>query len=105
MRNYQRSLRRQQVKETVSEEKTDSFKSLEKIKEILEDKNDEDSLIKIRTVIDTFFQKKEETMLSDLLPAQAIQIGVECSDWKEAIKASAQYLIKKGAINDIMLML
>ena len=28
-------------------------------KEILEDKNDEDSLIKIRTVIDTFFQKKE----------------------------------------------
>lgn len=57
-------------------------------------------MIKIRTVIDTFFQKKEETMLSDLLPAQAIQIGVECSDWKEAIKASAQYLIKKGAINE-----
>ena len=46
------------VKETVSEEKTDSFKSLEKIKEILEDRNDEDSLIKIRTVIDTFFRKR-----------------------------------------------
>ena len=78
----------------------DFLESLEKIKEILEDRNDEDSLTKIKTVIDAFFQKKEETMLSDLLPAQAIQIGVECSDWKEAIKASAQYLIKKGAINE-----
>ena len=45
-------------------------------------------------------QKKEETMLSDLLPAQAIQIGVECSDWKEAIKAAAQYLLEQGAINE-----
>lgn len=39
-------------------------------------------------------------MLSDLLPAQAIQIGVECSDWKEAIKAAAQYLLEQGAINE-----
>ena len=85
------------VKETVSEETTDSFKSLEKIKEILDD---EDALAKIRTVVDSFFQKKEETMLSDLLPAQAIQIGVECSDWKEAIKAAAQYLLEQGAINE-----
>ena len=88
------------VKETVSEETTDSFKSLEKIKEILDDENDEDALAKIRTVVDSFFQKKEETMLSDLLPAQAIQIGVECSDWKEAIKAAAQYLLEQGAINE-----
>ena len=85
------------VKETVSEETTDSFKSLEKIKEILDD---EDALAKIRTVVDSFFQKKEETMLSDLLPAQAIQIGVECSDWKEAIKVAAQYLLEQGAINE-----
>ena len=85
------------VKETVSEETTDSFKSLEKIKEILDD---EDALAKIRTVVDSFFQKKEETMLSDLLPAQAIQIGVECSDWKEAIKGAAQYLLEQGAINE-----
>ena len=39
-------------------------------------------------------------MLSDLLPAQAIQIGVECSDWKEAIKGAAQYLLEQGAINE-----
>ena len=88
------------VKETISEETTDSFKSLEKIKEILDDENDEDALAKIGTVVDSFFQKKEETMLSDLLPAQAIQIGVECSDWKEAIKAAAQYLLEQGAINE-----
>ena len=64
------------------------------------DENDEDALAKIRTVVDSFFQKKEETMLSDLLPAQAIQIGVECSDWKEAIKVAAQYLLEQGAINE-----
>lgn len=45
------------VKETVSEETTDSFKSLEKIKEILDD---EDALAKIRTVVDSFFQKKKK---------------------------------------------
>ena len=45
------------VKETVSEETTDSFKSLEKIKEILDD---EDALAKIRQVVDSFFQKKEK---------------------------------------------
>ena len=38
--------------------------------------------------------------MSDLLPAQAIQIGVECSDWKGAIEASAKYLLKNGAINE-----
>ena len=46
------------VKETISEETTDSFKSLEKIKEILDDENDEDALAKIGTVVDSFFQKK-----------------------------------------------
>ena len=68
---------------------------MEKIKEILEDDEEEIATGKDKNQsIDSFFQKKEETMLSDLLPAQAIQIGVECSDWKGAIEASAKYLLK-----------
>ena len=57
VRNYQRITPKTTVKETVSEETTDSFKSLEKIKEILDD---EDALAKIRTVVDSFFQKKKK---------------------------------------------
>ena len=85
-------------KETISEENQDSLKSLETIKDILEEDEEEIAIGKIKSVIESFFQKKEETTLSDLLPAQAIQIGVECSDWKGAIEASAKYLLKNGAI-------
>lgn len=87
-------------KETISEENQDSLKSLETIKDVLEEDEEEIAIGKIKSVIESFFQKKEETTLSDLLPAQAIQIGVECSDWKEAIEASAKYLLKNGAINE-----
>ena len=87
-------------KETISEENQDSLKSLETIKDILEEDEEEIAIGKIKSVIESFFQKKEETTLSDRLPAQAIQIGVECSDWKGAIEASAKYLLKNGAINE-----
>ena len=87
-------------KETISEENQDSLKSLETIKDILEEDEEEIAIGKIKSVIESFFQKKEETTLSDLLPAQAIQIGAECSDWKGAIEASAKYLLKNGAINE-----
>lgn len=87
-------------KETISEENQDSLKSLETIKDILKEDEEEIAIGKIKSVIESFFQKKEETTLSDLLPAQAIQIGVECSDWKGAIEASAKYLLKNGAINE-----
>lgn len=87
-------------KETISEENQDSLKSLETIKDILEEDEEEIAIGKIKSVIESFFQKKEETTLSDLLPAQAIQIGVECSDWKGTIEASAKYLLKNGAINE-----
>lgn len=87
-------------KETISEENQDSLKSLETIKDILEEDEEEIAIGKIKSVIESFFQKKEETTLSDFLPAQAIQIGVECSDWKGAIEASAKYLLKNGAINE-----
>lgn len=87
-------------KETISEENQDSLKSLETIKDILEEDEEEIAIGKIKSVIESFFQKKEETTLSDLLLAQAIQIGVECSDWKGAIEASAKYLLKNGAINE-----
>ena len=89
------------VKESASEQQNDPLKSMENIREILEGPHtSEETIVKIQTIVDTFFQKKEETMLSDLLPAQAIQVGVECTDWKEAIRASADYLLKRHAVNE-----
>lgn len=76
------------------------IKALEHIQEILEKDLDHALTVqKVKTVVHTFFQKKEEIMLTDLLPASAICLDVECADWKEAIRASANYLLQKGAIN------
>ena len=69
-------------KETISEENQDSLKSLETIKDILEEDEEEIAIGKIKSVIESFFQKKEETTLSDLLPAQAIQIGLSVATGK-----------------------
>ena len=59
-------------KETISEENQDSLKSLETIKDILEEDEEEIAIGKIKSVIESFFQKKEETTLSDLLPALSL---------------------------------
>lgn len=89
------------TREMSFEQNSGSLKSMECIREILERPNtSEETITKIQTIVDTFFQKKEETMLSDLLPAEAIRIGVKCSDWKEAIRASAEYLLKGHAVNE-----
>lgn len=39
-------------------------------------------------------------MLTDLLPPEAITLDVECSDWQGAIRASAEYLLRIGSINE-----
>ena len=46
-------------KETISEENQDSLKSLETIKDILEEDEEEIAIGKIKSVIESFFQKKE----------------------------------------------
>lgn len=89
------------ARDTMLEQHSGSLKSMECIRDILETSDTSEKTIeKIQMIVDAFFQKKEETMLSDLLPAQAIEVGVECSDWEEAIRASAKYLLKCHAINE-----
>lgn len=38
--------------------------------------------------------------LHHLLPESHIEIDVECTDWRDAVKKSAQYLLKKGYIEE-----
>jgi mannitol/fructose-specific phosphotransferase system IIA component (Ntr-type) len=79
----------------------DAMESLEMIQEIVEqDLENEEKVDQIRKILEEFFYKKEEKMLSDLLIADAIQLNVECDDWKSAIRASAKYLLKIDAITE-----
>lgn len=72
---------------------------LEKIRTILEEEQQDACLGEIQNVIEEFFQKKEEILLTDLLRPQAITLDVFCRDWREAIRASAKYLLERGAVN------
>jgi hypothetical protein len=79
----------------------DAMESLEMIQEIVEqDLENEEKVDQIRKILEEFFYKKEEKMLSDLLIADAIQLNVECDDWKSAIRASAKYLLEVDAITE-----
>lgn len=88
-------------KEKLFEQQGSPVKTLEHIKEILEeDYEAEETVVKIQNVVELFFRKREEKQLTDLLPEQAISLDVECSDWKDAIRKSAQYLLDQRAVNE-----
>ncbi len=76
------------------------IKYLEQIRTILDVDSQGESLEQIKKVISSFFQNQEEKMLTDLLPPEAITLDVECDDWQGAIRASAEYLLRIGSINE-----
>lgn len=85
----------------VSDGSKEPVRYLEKIRTILEENKKETRLGEIQDVIDEFFcNKKGEVLLTDLLRPQAISLNVECSDWKESIRASAKYLLKEKAVTE-----
>ena len=92
--------RNQKKSEPVSAGNEGPVRYLEKIRTILEENQQETRLGEIQDVIDEFFQKKEEVLLTDLLRPQAISLNVECGDWREAIRASAKYLLKEKAVTE-----
>lgn len=53
-------------------------------------------------VMDFFGESYQQKIpaLYELLPQENIQLGVECRDWKEAIKESAKPLLEKGFIEE-----
>ncbi len=83
-----------------SEEKdTDANKSLRKIQKIIKNEpNNQQAINKIKDILDEFYGVKKEVRLSDLLPREAIAVGVECETWEEAVRASAQYLLENQFI-------
>ncbi|MGI6117303.1 MAG: BglG family transcription antiterminator [Bilifractor sp.] len=61
---------------------------------------------KLRRVVSRFFSEPyEETdlfapALHHMLPASHIQLDVECSDWRDAVRKSAENLVTRGYIED-----
>ena len=67
----------------------------------------EDLLKVLRKEVRLYFNQSQEAeegifapYLHHLLPESHIQIDVECTDWKEAVRKSAQVLLEKGYIEE-----
>jgi len=87
------------IKRKTEAEKTNPIDILKQIRYVLDkEENHSSAITKIQTVINNFFRNNQEMMLYDILKQEAIQINVECTDWKEAIRASAKYLLKNNYI-------
>lgn len=90
-------------KESVSTEETNqeiaAYKTLGKIKDILEEGLEEkETLVRVRNMVETFFRNQKQKLLIDFLSEENIRLSVECKDWEEAIRESASYLLKKGSV-------
>lgn len=77
--------------------KLKAFETLREIDRILED-GGETVLTDVRRLVSEFFEEQRKVRLIDLLPSQAIRLDVECADWMDAIRKSAQYLLDRGDI-------
>lgn len=72
---------------------------LKHIRYILDKSNDNnDTVLEIKSAINRFFSGNKELMLYDILKPNAIEVDVECSDWKDSIRASAKYLFENEYI-------
>lgn len=78
-----------------------AVEALEEIRDIVKLHKETPLLIeKIEQVLDNFFKKDKEVLLMDLLPPEAIQLHVSCSDWKDAVRKSAAWLLETDAITE-----
>ncbi len=81
--------------------KPDEGKTLRKIKNIVDNEvNDKIAVQKIEEILDDYFGEKTEIKLSNLLPEEAIALGITADSWEDAIRTSAQYLLKNGFIEE-----
>lgn len=79
----------------------DAVESLENIREILEKKlHTIESLNEIKRIVDEYFHRDKEKLLSEIISAEAIRLNVTCENWQEAICESAEYLLKNDAVTE-----
>lgn len=86
---------KKQEKSTAGEE------VLLKIREILEESPEDSKTVnQIRHHVEKYFRDKSQIKLAELLPKEAIRLDVECENWEDAIRHSADYLLEKGIVEE-----
>ena len=72
-----------------------------KIREILEESPEDSKTVnQIRHHVEKYFRDKSQIKLAELLPKEAIRLDVECENWEDAIRHSADYLLEKGIVEE-----
>ena len=90
----ERSIKKQE--KSVAGEET-----LLKIKEILEESPEDSKTVnQIRYHVEKYFREKSQIKLVELLPKEAIRLNVECENWEDAIRYSADYLLENGIVEE-----
>lgn len=74
---------------------------MKRIKEILaEDTSPEQMVFQIEEVVNEFYHKEVSMPLLAMLPSEAVRLNVSCESWQEAVRQSAQYLLRNGCIEE-----
>lgn len=74
---------------------------MKRIKEILAaDTPPEQMVFQIEEVVNEFCHKEVSMPLLAILPSEAVRLNVSCESWQEAVRQSAQYLLRNGCIEE-----
>ena len=74
---------------------------MKRIKEILAaDTPPEQMVFQIEEVVNEFCLKEVSMPLLAMLPSEAVRLNVSCESWQEAVRQSAQYLLRNGCIEE-----
>lgn len=74
---------------------------MKRIKEILAaDTPPEQMVFQIEEVVNEFCHKEVSMPLLAMLPSEAVRLNVSCESWQEAVRQSAQYLLRNGCIEE-----
>lgn len=74
---------------------------MKRIKEILaENTSPEQMVFQIEEVVNEFYHKEVSMPLLAMLPSEAVRLNVSCESWQEAVRQSAQYLLRNGCIEE-----
>lgn len=74
---------------------------MKRIKEILaENTSPEQMVFQIEEVVNEFYHKEVRMPLLAMLPSEAVRLNVSCESWQEAVRQSAQYLLRNGCIEE-----
>ena len=74
---------------------------MKRIKEILAaDTPPEQMVFQIEEVVNEFCHKEVSMPLLAMLPSEEVRLNVSCESWQEAVRQSAQYLLRNGCIEE-----